>query len=743
MRRSRQSAFTIIELLTVMTITVILLTLIILPVFQSFNLTRQAQALADAQERGRLLTERISREVGDAVAVRGAGQVPATVNGEAIVLPSTSLILRLPKVTADGRVLAPREEADVVAPFAKMDLILPAETGQKDANGNFIDPVTGKIDPTLQNVKGQVAVPVAPGSTLVRWFVGLQDPFKPYNNPYDGLLLNRSGDRDNLYVLYRVEVQPRVFRNVAGTLRYAANTDFFEADADGNPILDDPRFFDPAFFSVALGSAGKTALVRNWLKKAVIVTQDSRYDMVQVLYDKQSRKVKQRNGVPEIVPLVQFRPTQVTSEPAESPTAARLGEESDGSINIAPDVFTTKLGSWSNATVRTWPAGWNSSDANANEFLIGRTDANAGISGYAPGFSIFAYDPDSAGDEMLSGTELFDVTAYINGLSGASRYPFSAGVSAANNRTGWLTNAKLRSLFSPYVLDSAKGKITGSFNISEVGDNATAPPAANPKNLPRVDVGEATTPRTATDLTGNFYDAKFAGVNNRFNKIWDLWEKDTTNAAGLKNLDPSRIHRFINLGVVPQGDGTAGPLRPELGFKASIVPGSETVEGPDQIPGPNFGNLVRYVRVNGNPGPNQYRINYTNLPAPSDYSLLGLTAPATTGFNAATYDPQNLVSAIFQPQYRAGYIQLNSDPATPLPVGNITVAYRFQFTGVQQNAVTGATGVGAKTDVFSVDYDSRELMSILLTMRSYPQSNLPNPQNITLKATAKVRNYIR
>ena len=77
---------------------------------------------------------------------------------------------------------------------------------QHTANGAFIDPVTGKEDPTLENPKGQVMLPVAPGSTLVRYWIGLRDPFSPYNNPYDGLLLARNGQRDNLYVLYRAEV---------------------------------------------------------------------------------------------------------------------------------------------------------------------------------------------------------------------------------------------------------------------------------------------------------------------------------------------------------------------------------------------------------------------------------------------------------------------------------------------------------------------------------------------------------
>jgi len=196
--------------------------------------------------------------------------------------------------------------------------------------------------------------------------------------------------------------------------------------------------------------------------------------------------------------------------------------------------------------------------------------------------------------------------------------------------------------------------------------------------------------------------------------------------------------------LLNQPDGTTSPLNPNLGFKVAIVPGSEIVTGPDQNAGPNFGQPVRYVRVSTNPGPNQYRINYTAQPEPGvsnavpDYSLLGLSGTALGGFDPDVYDPQNFTSAIIQPQFKAGYLQLNSDPNTPIPAGNIRVSYRFQFTGAQSSAAPGA-----KTDIFAVDYDSRELMSILLSIRNYPQSNLPNPQNVTLKATAKVRNFIR
>jgi hypothetical protein len=169
---------------------------------------------------------------------------------------------------------------------------------------------------------------------------------------------------------------------------------------------------------------------------------------------------------------------------------------------------------------------------------------------------------------------------------------------------------------------------------------------------------------------------------------------------------------------------------------------------------------VRYTRTTHAPGPDQYKINYTDLAEPYDpntqsiangyINVLGLSSAEMGNFNPASYDPTNFVSATIQPRYKVGYLQLNSDPNDPLPIGYtggsgfvpvpFKVDFRFQFTGtLPTTAVTSGAGT---TDVFTVDYDTRQLMQVLLTIRNYPQSDLPNPQSITLKSTAAIRNVI-
>jgi hypothetical protein len=104
--------------------------------------------------------------------------------------------------------------------------VLPAKVGNRGIGGGFIDPNTGKEDPTLRAPKGQVQLPLAPGTTIRRYWIGLRDPFTNYTNPYEGILTPRSGSRDNLFVLYMAEVEPVV--RVGGNP--TVNAAFFDVD---------------------------------------------------------------------------------------------------------------------------------------------------------------------------------------------------------------------------------------------------------------------------------------------------------------------------------------------------------------------------------------------------------------------------------------------------------------------------------------------------------------------------------
>ena len=746
-----KKAFTLIELLVVMAITGVLLTLIVLPIFQSFNFTRTAQAFADAQDKGRLLTERIAREVGNAISVRDAA----------------STIVVVPDGIGGTR--------EVELPYTKLDLIPPAQgKPENDAMGNPIyrDPDTGKIDPTLTRPKGDINLNVVAGATIVRWFVGLNRPFNAdgtvatYNEPYTGLLMARSGGRDNLEVLRRAEVQPFVYRprkdGAANSNAWRPNLNYFRSDDtrnDGGEFdvrivdLDDPKFFlaDNADTGTFNGiDVGKNARVANWAKASVVQTEISRYDMVRPLVaGSPPQPVKDASGRVTVVPLVQFRPTRVGSAPAAGSAAARPGEAVEGLDRIGPDTYKTDRGLWTNALVKYYPGGY----APGGPMEVASVNAYGAVTISNGGYDVGGADGVAAPPDDY---ELFDAQAYERILARGGNYAFSNACATQDGRM-WQTNPSMRAIFTPFRILTATGRIVTSFPIEEVGTNALP---TNAPNLPEVTVGVAQSPTQAGAADGaaplsptqTGYDP-----NRALNRLWNAY-------PDLQGV----LQRFIDLRFVPNADGTPSPLCPIYnagyptftGFKGytgfvydangstvnrvHIVPNSDEVYGKDQNPGPAYGGnaRVRYTRVTGEPGPNQYRLVYADLPEPTDLNglvtaaayrdLLGLTqAQIDAGgtFNPAVYNDQNPVSTAIQARFKAGYMQFCSDPNVPLPVGTITVRYRFQFNG--------------PNDTFAVDLDTREVMQILLTIKNYPQSNAPNAQTITLKSTATLRNALR
>jgi prepilin-type N-terminal cleavage/methylation domain-containing protein len=789
----RKEAFTLIELLVVMAITAVMMTLIVLPIFQSFNLTRNAQAFADAQDKARILTERIAREIGNAISVRGGSSVQARINPADVTdpksyngpasFPATSVIIRLPG--KNGKVV------ETVLPNSKLDLIPPA-TGDptRGPHGAYIDPNTGKEDPTLTRPKGDIRLPVAPGATIVRWFIGLMDPSRPYNEPYTGLLQSRAGGRDNLYVLRRAEVQPYLYRNLKTkpnddtTKAWRPNLSFFRSDDETDTEIvdiDDPRFFikdqgqNPDSDAGTAAIPGKNQRVDNWVAKSVVQTEVSRYDMIRPVTTGPTgapvAAYESDNIVPKVVPLVQFVPTRVASAPAAGSAAARPGEAIDGLDRIGPDTYQTERGLMMNAIVRYYPSGYLPGSAPRGAMEVATTDSSGNIAIYAGASSLDGLDGILANPNNFT---LFDNTTYEKAIARGQSYPFTlAAVAAdvANLPPGkptrlWTSDDPMRQYyFTPFRVITSTGKIITSFPIEEVGTKPVTGP-----NLPSLVVGPAYSPTQAVSSDASYASAPFSPVgtgngaydpNRAFNRAWNAYPE-------LQGM----LQRFVDLRFVANADGTFPPLNPVpvpgevRGFnsipqiskdsngsnvnsgglmnRVRLVPGSDEVYGPDQTVTGTYTSIVRYTRVSGNPGPNQYRLVYADLPEPVnangkvDYGVLGISSTLLAGFDPATYDGDNVISAMIQPRFKAGYLQLCSDPNVPVPQSPVdangkpiplTIRYRFQFNG--------------PSDTFAVDYDTREVMQVLLTIKNYPQSNVPNAQLITLKSTATLRNALR
>jgi prepilin-type N-terminal cleavage/methylation domain-containing protein len=738
----KKRAFTLIELITVMGVSAILLTLITIPVVQSFNLTRAAESFVSAQRSARLLIGQIEKEVAGAAYVRPNDGISGAILG-----------------------FFPDRNNDLVATrleYTKLDIFPPAkgDPSSRGPGGAYRDPDTGRLDPTLRSPKGDVNLPAAPGSVMVRYWLGLADPFKEYSNPY--INLRRPGSPtpadplvswnvnygvENLYVLYRAEVPVYIWDSAQR--RMVPNQAFFEV-VDGEPVLDDPSFF---LWRVGDGIQ-KEQRVRQWQRAARVISESVRFDMVRPDYNLTTRVMNFDGTAPRIAPLVRFQPRRLTAEPTRAENAVGLNQETDNAAKVGSDTFTTELGGWSLADLSIWPS------TKTSAFGPGDLSAGGLRSGQATNLRLNVNQGSSL---VLLGTgsgapvSLFDISAYQRALafrrSANAPYPFTAGTGEFGGGPGSPSRtAPWNEAFVPVSIDPKGGRVMASFDIREVGSNNSASftgipyerrlPATTPNQVPgnwggihtgpdtpyNVDVNNGG-PTSFGSLSINDFQAAHGGINRRFN--W-LVNAVPANLPTIANARDQFAKRFVYLPEAVQ-PGHPSPLdrRPTANGgsgwnRVQIVPNSEVVTGPDQRPGPNFGQQVRYTRTTRRPvGPNEYFINYVDQKEP-DWSALGISG---VSYDPADYNPSDFFSGIVQVQYRAGYIEFNSRLGEPIPVGNIYVAYRFQFT--------------EPNDVIVVGYDSSKQIEINLTVQTYPNSAFPNPQQVTVKGVAAVRNFQR
>ena len=470
MKTMKTRGFTLIELITVIAISAILLTIVAVPVLQSFNLTRAAQGFADAQDKARQLVAQIESEIQNSPGVRDntgvRGSIDVPVPGANGLDDSTEYLVRLP--------------------YAKVDIWKVAQGDPSSRVGTaYIDPDTGKVDPTLRSPKGQPSFPAVPGTTFVRYFIGLRDPEQPYFNPYVGYL-NPAGNRwfgfeggqDNLFVLYRAEVEPYVYRDFGTGPELVLNTDFFiDGDRDNDPatsgpILDDPGFFvfqdggAPALYAAprSYDPADKNEMVRNWKDAATIVTEVSRYDMVMPKYNPNNFQMQFIGDVPVLVSLVRFQPTRVAQETASPKLAVGSGEETDNAINIGADVFDTSQSDWKGLELTVWP----STGPGGTGPLANSAGRRVGVSVGTTGF-LETLTNATGGQSLFynSLAEVFNISTYKALASTNQPYPFTRALLPAN-----ITGAAAEN-FVPVVPNETLGRLQASFAIEEHGSELT------------------------------------------------------------------------------------------------------------------------------------------------------------------------------------------------------------------------------------------------------------------------------
>ncbi|OYT72044.1 MAG: hypothetical protein CFK49_04015 [Armatimonadetes bacterium JP3_11] len=273
--RNKQAGFTLVELLVVIAITAILLGLLLIPLVQGFRLTRQGQIQAQAQDTARLVLNQFTNDLRRA----------------AYVFDSADRVINIPVRNQQGQVVS------VPMRYAVIDMVAPA----------YGDPSQESNDPTSDIPIGpngepdaEIAVPISPGRTIIRYFIGLMDNNNPYFNP-DTAGLVEATTPENYAVLYRAEFRLYVRQGN----QWVLNPELFD---------DINELFDPNFFYGAKRAA--------WRKIAKPIVPLGQVDMVNVTYD--------TNGNPVVEPLMQLTPALAVNQMGAPIETDTLGDEGAG-----------------------------------------------------------------------------------------------------------------------------------------------------------------------------------------------------------------------------------------------------------------------------------------------------------------------------------------------------------------------------------------------------------------------------
>jgi prepilin-type N-terminal cleavage/methylation domain-containing protein len=571
----RRQGFTLVELLVVIAITAILLGLLLVPLVQGFRYTRQGQVQAQAQTTTRLALERIQNDLKRAAYVFDTSN--RTVN--IWVRNGNNQPVRVPMR------------------YAIIDLVPPA----------YGDPAEESNDPTSEIPIGprgepdaELAMPLSPGRTVVRYFIGLQDntdsdgngiPDRLYYNPEE-TPMTAATDQENLAVLYRAEFRLYV-KDRSG--RWQLNPELFDTIAD---------FYDPNFFY------GRHW--RGWRKVAKPIGPVGQVDLINLTYD--------QRGNPQVVPLLQFKPAQIVNQSGSPIETQTLSDEMG---TIVPIQVKFPHGLWTlNPDVFRLFVFRSSPDAlRRNQPLRYFYTLYDGSIGHWY-LCYYLYDPATRREinERVSNLTLFR-QALLNGTPS----------------TNWLT-----------LRDPDEAEMLAFYLNEEAGQIEFAIPwwmgGYSQQDL-TFSTGVFATPATDRNPDPNT-------INGRFNYQYRLDSNNITN-----------VRRYISLLDLDNDSRIDDPLQNHLAFpNASIVAGSEVVIGPDQRPGPYYGKPIRYQRVASatrDVGPNQYRILYTDsVPLQQVVNTFGFEPSLLRGyieFYSAPNDPlppgQNNVIITFYYQF--------------------------------------------------------------------------------------------
>lgn len=446
------SGFTMIELLVVMSISIVLVGLVMGPVVQTFQMTRRAQAMIDAQDSARQASEQISRELGEALYVYDNAVTTVTLFNDR----STNLAPYGSGGKCEGPIQLPvrlpiDDPTDNVKgftlPYAKIDFVLPKMTmhcnnpGHGDSPRDYPRnelafppcPVCDSPD-----VVSRPKLPMEQDVTVVRYFLGLKyngpdddsDPTDPkyagWKSPYGK---NVTVEEGNQVVLYRAEFSPY-------------DNTLFPPDMPVGERLSDPIFF----YRTANNSSGEPCY-KAWARKARVVGMGNYEDLLEVTYDKNT------GFVATVEPTVTFRSTAIDNDTF---SGAYSSDKTFEYPTAVPTVFRSTYGYWVpgyNVSVYRddfTVAYYTGVDSSSRDLWVWKTsyDDSSGWSSPVKHFNIDEYL--RTGDFVSSGnSEDIEMAFYIDhavvdnnnnvispSVDGANRGEVNFGLTPPNLRNG-------------------------------------------------------------------------------------------------------------------------------------------------------------------------------------------------------------------------------------------------------------------------------------------------------------------